>query len=334
MTKPLVIFVGLTDWANSTYEAVRAINHVGEIEARHIVFWEHPWHYPTDILCNILGKPIRFSETPQYEQITELFEKADLVHLWNCEFPVFYNQGVRSKQFAEPVRLPVHKIKSSTFAGSAFRKHHERVTNRLEATGVRCIVEDPCFHWQHEKTEFIPHAIDTESLTPAPYDERNGNSIGCYNPDRDYYDRDIALLQEAIDSNANGCYLTMKRKPIPWVEHLAEMRLCWWYYQNMDDCLGTFGRSALEACSMGVPTFSFISEKARDHRERGGFHDPECGIINITPETLQEQLGRAIRGELGSYPKLAERSRSWVQRHYSYDVVGRMYTDMFKEILK
>lgn len=327
MSKPLVVFVTVADWANSTYEAVQAINSVGEIEARHITLWRHPWNYPTGILMDVSGKDDKFSQNKSHGLIVDLFERADLIHLWNCLPADMYNQGVHGKHLREMIPVPLEKVKSSTWAGTLYRYNHQQINVALSGMGMHTCVEDPCFHWPNEQTEFIPHAVNTERLTPLDYEERDAMAIGCYNPGRDYYDRDLALLQSAITASANGCHLVMNRAPISWEQHLTELRRCWFYFQTMDDQLGTFGRSALEASACGIPTFSYVSDKAKQH-SRGGFHD--LGIIEVTPQTLPDQLYAAARGDLGSYPDLATKARQWVVDNYSYPVVGQMYTDMLK----
>ena len=334
--KPLVVFISIGDWANSTYEAVQAINRTGQIDARHITLWKHPLDYPTDLLMDVSGKDRKFSEEPHYDEAMDLLAQADLIHLWNCEFADMYNQGIHGRHLQFPIKIPIHKVKTCTWAGTLYRHRHAEINERLSAMGIHICVEDPCFHWPKEQTEFIPHAVDTDKLVPVPYPERDAMAIGCYNPGRDYYDRDLALLQSAITASANGCHLVMNRAPITWDQHLTELQQCWFYFQTMDEHLGTFGRSALEASSMGIPTFSYVSDRAKAEKlirgsMRGGLSPDDIGIIEVTPQTLPDQLRAAAHGDLGPYQELAQKARRWVVKHYSYPVVGQMYTDMLKE---
>ncbi len=330
MSKPLVLFMSIHDWANTTYEAVRAINSVGRVEARHVVFWKHPWQYPYDVLVNVAQQNDRIAtEQESWPEAAELMQRADTIHLWNCEFSDFYNKGVHGKVFEEPVKIPMEKVRSCTYAGTQYRNGHKIINQRLRSMGIKVCVEDPCFDWEADTATFIPHAVDTEGLKPLPFDERHKYSIGCYNPGRSYYDDDLKILEHAISGlqhNGIDATIAMKRLPIPNKEHMEQLARCWFFFQSMNTGLGTFGRSALEACALGIPAFSYISDRALAQDRIGGFHNP--AIINVTPATLAQSMVDACQTD---YATLSNRCRQWVHDYYGYHIIGEMYTKFFEE---
>jgi len=328
MSKPLVVFISIHDWANSTYEAVQAINHVGEIDARHIVLWEHPWQYPHDLCIPVAGSSMPARKHPRFFEAMDLLNRADLVHLWNCEWRDFSNGALHGNILAEPFPVPVEKVKSCSYTGSQYRKFHSQINPRLRGQGLKLAVQDPCFHWPDEIDEtFIPHAVNTDELTPLPIGLRDPETIGCYNPGRPNYDAEIRLLRNALDKEYIQWKLVMDRLPISHRDHLKQVARCRFFFQSVWRETGTFGRSALEACSMGVPTFSMISDEARQRGEVGGFDDP--AIIHVTEQTLEDVIAETIKA---NYDELSHRSRQWVIDHYSYPVVGRMYTEFFRGV--
>lgn len=334
MSKPLVLFISLHDWANSTYEAVRAINHFGEIEARHVTFWKHPWDFPTDILIDCVGGANNAIDDPRWPEVVELMQRADAIHLWNCEFSDFYNAGVHGPLvFKYPVQIPHHKVKSCTYAGTQYRMGHKILHKRITSMGIKIVVEDACFNWPNERVTFIPHAIDVNLMAEIASSglPKKKHTIGVYNPDH-RYDADIKMLTEAcakIDCDP-PLTVVMDRQPIGWREHLKQLAECWFFFQSPNDAAnpwvdGWFGRAALEACAMGIPTFSYYNiDKTRSHGDIGGLVNP--AIINVMPSCLESALEQALNID---HTVLSDAASKWVRRYYDYEEIGCLYTDFF-----
>ena len=65
------------------------------------------------------------------------------------------------------------------------------------------------------------------------------------------------------------------------------MPRCLYFFEYMDANMGYWGRSALEACAMGVPTFSFVSEKALA-MSQGRIGEP--AVIHVNGNNLEGTL--------------------------------------------
>jgi len=326
MAKKLIVLLGKADWAGSCNSVRRAINKVGRIECRHISLNDHIFGYPSDVVIPICytknpGKAADFPDA--YRAAMELFERADLIHLWNDPLPAF--NGL--------LPIPAEKVKSKTFTGTLYRENHAVINRYLEENGLKLVVQNPTYRYPEEYDgEFIPHALDTDSLRPLPFAERDPGAIGCYRPEHKSTTAhtDISLLDRLIGKWHPGWHLTLDWT-MPWATRMKLMPKCRYFFEYMDPNMGYWGRSALEACAMGIPTFSYVSQKARE-MSMGRLGDPE--IIHVTRQNLDEILNRFLNLSDEQFKSLSNRSRKWVEKYYSFDVVGEHYTNFFEKTLR
>ena len=322
MAKKLVVFVGRADWAGSCNSVVRAINKVGRVECRHVCLNKHIYGYPTDVVIPIcyVENPKRAEDYPEeLKQANELFERADVIHLWNDPLP----------NFGGLINIPAEKVSSYTFTGSLYREYHTQINEHAKESGIKMVVQDPTFRFPHEiESEFIPHAVDTDLLQPRPMEQREAKTIGCYTPlHRSTTARqDIALLKTVLSEEFSDWRTTMGEVTL-WQPRMEALSKCMFFFQNMDEVVGIFGRSALEAAALGVPTFSFISRKALEMSD-GRIGDP--AIIHTSRETVREVLKETLSGD---YRQLSDKIRQWVVDYYSFPVIGEHYTKYFEELL-
>ncbi len=325
MGKKLVVLLGKADWAGSCYSVSRAINRVGRIECRHVSLNDHIFGYPSDIVIPICytKNPGKAADYPEaLRAAMELFERADLIHLWNDPLPAF--NGI--------LPVPPGKVRTNTFTGTLYRENHTVINRYLKENGIKLAVQNPTYRYPEEYDgEFIPHALDTEVLQPLPFAERDPGAIGCYRPEHKSTTahRDIEILDEIIRRNHPGRHLTLDWT-MPWSTRMKLMPKCGYFFEYMDPNMGYWGRSALEACAMGVPTFSYVSQKAKE-MSMGRLGNPE--IIHVTRENLEKTLGEFLNLSEERFMELSERSRSWVEAHYSFEVVGEHYTRFFEKVL-
>jgi len=320
------LFLGTADWAGSCNAVCRAVNRIGQIECRQVSFYAHPCGYPADIVI-----PVKYQEDrkriedypAEYEETMALLERADLIHLWN-DMP---------QAFRHLVPLPLHKVRSCTFTGTLYRRNHTRLNRTLKNRKMKVVVQNPTYRYPEEyDAAFIPHAVDTDKLKPVPPEERRKQAIGCYRPVHDNTSarEDIDLLETALRENHPGWRITLDRF-MPWEERMTKMARCTHFFEYMDPQMGYWGRSALEACAMGIPTFSYLSPKAL--RMAGGrFGQP--AILAVDRNNLREVLARYLSLPMDAYAALSRESRSWVETFYGFEPVGRLYTHFFLDVLQ
>lgn len=323
--KKLVVLLGRADWAGSCNSVCRAVNRIGDVECRHVSLNEHMFGYPSDVVIPICytQNPKRAQDYPeQYRQALELFEQADLIHLWNDPLPAF--KGL--------LPIPTGKVKSNTFTGTLYRQNHTEINRYLKEQGTELVVQNPTYRYPEEyDAEFIPHAVDTDLLKPLSLEQRESGAVGCYRPKHKSTTahEDIALLEKLVAENYPGWHLTLDWT-MPWETRMKLMPKCTYFFEYMDPNMGYWGRSALEACAMGVPTFSYVSEKAC-RMSMGRLGNPE--IIHVTKANLEKTLERYLSLSTEQYADLSQRSRAWLGEHYGFEKVGKLYTEFFNKIL-
>lgn len=319
-----VLFLSRGDWAGTGYFTMSAINSIGRIQCRQLTFYPHIYKYPTDILIPkcFLAEPVSYP--PEVEaEARRILDEADLIHIFNDEIPSF--EGV--------IDFDTSKVKSYTFSGSYYRDRpgHAIVNARMKELGARLVVQNPTYFWPEETVglhvEYIPHAIDLERFNPClPKEEGN---IGCYDPAHSSTTAriDIALMETLLMQEFPDWKLVCKERTT-WEERLKKLAHCALYFEYMDPNLGYFGQSALEACGFGIPVMSYISEKAL---KNGGERLGKPAIVHVTPETLEEDIRKLIENK-DYRMHVSVASRFWIENHFSYPVVGELYTKFFEEL--
>ncbi|MHA2086483.1 MAG: hypothetical protein ACXABD_22290, partial [Candidatus Thorarchaeota archaeon] len=189
---------------------------------------------------------------------------------------------------------------------------------------ARLVIQNPTYHFPKEhKAEFIPHAVNTEKLRPIPLADRRPNTIGCYKPkhNKTTAHRDIDLLGDILKDRFPKWHFALNER-MDWEDRMALMPECMFFFEYMDPNMGYWGRSALEACSMGIPTFSYVSDRALEYSQ-GRFGKP--AIIHICRENIHEIINWALTLDPEGYMTISNQSRNWVQKYYSYQAVGELY---------
>jgi len=333
MSKPKVVIIGVADWAGSAFQACQAINSVGEFECRAISTYTHPYEYPIDILLPLFpqlgGKQLQGEELlmksivlPDYPRASQLLKEADIIHLWNT-IPVevaFICNG-----------LPVDysKLKVTTWTGSVYRKAHKFINDISRQVGLwKTTVQNPCLKFPDEVDSiFIPHAVDTESLKPTKEWE---NWVGTYRASHgnvpnvsDEIGQITKIVKEFPDWSVQLDY-TMS-----FPERLEKLAKCSVFIQDLNPHVGYWGRSSLEACAFGVPVLQHWTEKAIQHSEGKLGNVP---IVQADPESIERKLTAFIEDE--NYRKeMGRKCRDWVVAHFSYPVIGKMYSDVYRAVL-
>jgi len=175
---------------------------------------------------------------------------------------------------------------------------------------------------------FIPHAVDTDTLKPIPFADRK-QSIGTYraldkNPVRPTH-IDVPQLCEVVkefpDWHVDLDY------SMSWKERMQRLKECSIFIQDISPHMGYWGRSALEACALAVPTISnfgiFSNLEGKIQR---------IPILNVRWDSLGVLLKKLVND-----PEYRENrgkeSRRWIEQYFSYPVVGKMYSEIYKGVL-
>lgn len=323
-----VLIFGRGDYAGSGMQVCKAINHVGKIKCRHFCLTPNPFRFERDMSIPLIEgmhrsevqwKDFLDKRPPMYPKIVRdvcrFVEEADFVHVWNNE----------EWEVPRWMNVPTKKIQSFTWTGSHYRLHHKKINKTAKKKQI--IVQNPTYRFENEHTAtFIPHSVNTDKLKPLPIDERNLNHIACYNAGnktKTSASSDIEYLEELLNEHFPEKKIALKGR-WAWFKRMTFLSKCGFLFEYMDENMGYWGRSTIEAAAFGLPAFSFMSNKALDMSD-GRIGIPP--IIHVTKSILRRQLSRTFKVD---YPALSKVFRNWVVKYYSYDAVGKLYTDFLK----
>lgn len=342
MNKPKVVIISTADWAGSQYHACKAINSVGEFECRHVTMFNHPFEFPTDVFVSIypnskderLTESVRASKDDQYSAACQALGESDVIHLWNT-YPG------EEKLMAIGLPIDFRKVKVITMTGSLYRdnfgkdhQHHRFINQQIAGLGnCRLTVQNPMLKFPDEiDSTFIPHAVDTDLLKPK---EKRKKIVGTYKPinieSSKSSDEELSFLRDVIKKYPDwqiGLDWSM-----PWKERMTRLSECSIFVQDIKSYIGYWGRSTLEACTLEVPCLQNYDIRliGRSEGELGGLD--EIAPARVDLDTFEPTI-RMLMDDPVLRKEEGEKARQWIEKHFSYSVVGGMYSDLYEEILK
>lgn len=336
MNKPKVVIISTADWAGSQYHACQAINSAGEFECRHITMFRHPFEFPTDIFVSIypnstgerLTESVRASKNSQYSAACQALEESDVIHLWNT-YPG------EEKLMAIGLPIDFRKVKVITMTGSLYRdnfgenpQYHRLINQQIrELDGCRLTIQNPMLRFLDEiDSTFIPHAVDTDLLKPK---EKREKIVATYKPvnveSSKSSDEELNLLRDMVKKYPDwriGLDWSMT-----WKERIARLSECSLFVQDIKSHIGYWGRSALEACALGVSTICNFNKEKVDGLG-------SIPILNSDLEHIAGDLDSLLPDDMETRRiYLGEVSRKWIEDYFSYPVVGKMYSEVYRQVM-
>jgi hypothetical protein len=317
-----VLFFAPKDYSGSLFRWADALNRHSGYAARVVVLRGHPFGYQNDL---VLPHP-----SVAKSDLAGLAAEADIIHLKDEE-GWFEGKTPEVYEVLERAGKPV----VFTHYGGYARKYKNSAEYRsfVAALAARvAMTPDLCYPWF--AGEFIPHTIDAE-LFPAAW--RDGNVI-AHSPSTETR-KGTADLIAAIDGL--GLELDLI-KDVPHDECLRRKRHCSLFFDQagrerakkmgVDDVIGWYGNSALEAAVLGIPTIAHLSDEAFAQAEGAGCAIREtCAILN-TPLGA-EGIRETIRGYLALSPEdrteVSRRTRRWIEDFHSFPVVGGRLASLY-----
>lgn len=331
MNKTKVVIIGQADFAGSAYQAANAVNSLGgEFFVRHISMQKHIFGFPHDIVipCHQPSHPGTFAkDCDNFDLVKQLIKEADIIHVWN-NIP----DDPKHREFEESgIDIPLDKPIIITMTGSLYRMDHTRFNFLMKSRKWPLIVQDPMLRFPNEiDSVFIPHAINTKELNYRF--SIDSKLIGTYEYPLTHargvdVQRFITFVKEKLPEWP--IYLVGKTGRMKWKERMDELSKCGLFFQDFNPC-GYWGRSAFESCSMGIPTFAPYADRAVAMSE-GKLGDIPI-IRNVAWNNLEKELFRLVEND-ELRETVSKKTREWIEKYFSYETIGKMYTKMYEEIL-
>lgn len=327
-----VVVVGQADFAGSGYQAANAINSIGKFDVRHISMQRHFYAFPHDVIipCHQPSHPGTFArDCDNFGLVKQLIKEADIIHVWN-NIP----DDPGHREFEESgIDIPLDKPIIITMTGSLYRKERKRLDRLIKERRWRFVIQNPMLRFPNEiKSTFIPHAVDTEYLQPLANKDNEKITFGGYFGNFHSLEVDESFLKKHI-KNKSSFVTDFRLQRIHWKQNIEIIRKCdiFWQGSEISRVVRYVGRSSLEAMAMGIPVISYVDEKGAIILSEGKLGE---GIptLNITDGQFDNHLNKLVEDQ-DFRIELGKRGREWIEKYFSYDVVGEMYSEVYAEAL-
>ncbi|MCK4359392.1 MAG: glycosyltransferase [Candidatus Cloacimonetes bacterium] len=330
MTK--VVIIGQADFAGSAYQAASAINSIGRFNVRHISMQQHFYAFPHDVIipCHQPSHPGVFAkDCDNNDLVKQLIKEADIIHVWNN---IPNDPGHR--EFEESgIDIPLNKPIVITMTGSLYRKERMRLDKLIKERGWRFVIQNPMLRFPSEiKSTFIPHAVDTEHLQPLVNKDNEKVIFGGYFGNFHSLAADKTFLENHI-KNKDSFVTDFKLQRIPWKQNVEIIRKCdiFWQGSEISRVVRYVGRSSLEAMAMGTPVISYVDIKGTITLSEGKLGE-DIPILNTVSEQFDNHLNKLVE-DRDFRIELGKKGREWIEKYFSYKVVGSLYSKIYEEVL-
>jgi len=331
LNKKKIVILSQADFAGSAYQVACAINSVNRFEVRAVTMSNHAFDFPHDVIipCHPINHPgTSAMNCDNYELVMQLFYDADIIHCWNDipEDPDFEKGGIY---------LSSNKPMMVTMTGSLYRNEHPRLNSVMKARRYKLVVQNPMLKYPYEiDSIFIPDTVDTKTLQPLQNKNNEKFTLGAYlGFVYSTMHFDWKILEECI--KGKDIVLNDYKQKTSWKEHTKIVRNCDAFYHGIEisKIVGYIGRSSLEAMAMGVPVITYVNEKDSIKLSEGKIGNSIPVLNASTLDQFKNYLDALIK-DVDLRKELGAKGREWVEKYFSFEVVGNMYSDLYAEILK
>jgi hypothetical protein len=324
-----VLYVVHSDTAGSFFDWARAVNRHTQCAVRVATFNRHPFGFEHDLLF----------PNPRYVDsgLDVLISEANLLHVKDEKGFFDGSNELPPELFLD---CPVPKVftQFGGFSRKLGRDPAYRVfTRRFE--GRVAITPDLCYPWYEGR--FIPHAMDVKSV---PYCWRPGRVI-AHSPSQ-MQRKGTAAFAEAVAALGGQSF---NLDIITGVDHRTAVRrkqeATLFFDQSgrenpdvlgIDEVIGWYGKSAVEAMAAGIPTLAHLSKQAL---EQSGFTETERAALPVINVPLDAAGMRGVLDELSrksetELRELSGKTRAWAEAFHSDEAVGPKLAALYDELLK
>ena len=338
-----VLMVAPKDFAGSTYKLAEAVNRHTSYAVRLVTFEFHQFKYPVDLV-------VPECDDARLQAVLKLAGKAAILHLkdehsWFLGWEQFPNlRLLNALFFADEF---AHTCKVFTHYGGYARKLKQDARYMARVTqfdGRIAMTPDLNYDWFNG--DYVPHAIDTDRITPSWRD----SSILAHSPSTpatkatDMFEEAVALLKKyhqdvwrnwSVDIITGVSYedcMTRKRKASLFFDQAG------WHARGrlgIEDVIGWYGNSAVEAMAFGIPTMAHLSDVALVRAEKAGCSVADIPVINVprTRDGLAEAILSFATQSPGEREALSERTRQFAVEFHGYNAVGKRMADVYDRLL-
>ena len=337
-----VLMVSPKDFAGSMYKWAEALNRHTDFAVRLIQFEFHQYHYPVDIVVPACGDR-------RSQKVLDLAEEAGIFHLkdehtWFVRSPHHSNLDLIDTMFFSNAFTGARKV-FTHYGGYARKfKSDRKYISMVEQLDAR-IAMTPDLNFDWFAGHYIPHAIDVAAI---PWSWSDSNSIvhSPSSPEKKatyLLEESIMMLRKrypdiwqnwSVDIISNVSFeecLTRKGKGSLCFDQAGRHRVA---DLGIDDVIGWYGNSAIEAMAAGIPTIGHLSELAFLRAEKAGVYIRDLPLINIprTRDGLMHGILNFIQSTPEERQELSRRTRRFTVDFHGYEAVGQRLAEVYQSL--
>lgn len=339
-----VLMIAPKDFAGSMFKWAEALNRHTSYAVRLVTFEEHQYGYPVDIVS-----PGTTAYGPEADRIAEMAEQAGVLHLkdehgWylggaHSRNPDLLNRLFFSQDFANTPKAFTH------YGGYARKlKDEENYIRRVSAFDLR-IAMTPDLNFEWFAGDYIPHTIDDETYSF----EWQDTHILAHSPST-REKKGTYLLEEALLLLGRDHADIWKKwsvdliHGVSFAECMARKRRASLFFDQagrhrgaslgIEDFVGWYGNSAIEAMAFGIPTIAHLAEHAFAGARRAGVDLSTAPVINIAP--TRDGFLSAVLEFATAAPearaRLAADTRRFAVEFHGYGAVARRLAARYDDV--
>jgi hypothetical protein len=338
-----ILMVAPKDFAGSMFKWAEALNRHTDYAVRLITFEEHQYGYPLDLVVPECD-PQRSAALQALASQAGIFHLKD-EHSWFIGERQFTNLPLLNDLFFSPKFAATPKA-FTHYGGYARRfKQDPAYIEAVRRFDLR-VAMTPDLNFEWFDGEYIPHTID-ETLNQFTWQDKGIFAHSPSSPEK----KGTYLLEEAV-------LILQSRYPeiwrnwsldlihgVPFHECIARKKLASLFFDQagrhrvsalgIDDVIGWYGNSAIEAMVFGIPTMAHLSESALLGAERAGVDMRNTPVINIEPtrDSLLKAFLDFARSSAENRYALATRTREFARSFHGYEAVGNRLATCYERLL-
>lgn len=337
-----VLLVAPKDFAGSMFKWAEALNAHTDVAARLVTFQEHQYGYPQDLI-------IPECDDARLASALSLADEAGVLHLkdehsWFLGGSGFTNLRLIRAMFFGDEFASVPKV-FTHYGGYArkFKAERDYVEAVRRFDGRVAMTPDLNFPWF--EGAYIPHTIDVEAHGYGWTDSR----IFAHSPSSPekkatyLFEETVEMLPrlhprlwegwsvELISGVSFEECMRRKRAASLFFDQAGRHRVA---DLGIDDIIGWYGNSAIEAMAFGIPTMAHLSDTALAQAAAAGVDTGAIPVINI--ERTRAAMIDAFVAFAGADPEaraaLSRRTRAFTEAFHGYAPCARRLAALYRSV--
>lgn len=342
-----VLFYTCKDYSGSFYKWACAVNQYTPYAVRLVTSTTHPYGYNQDLVVprftfEKLKKAMHGEFRNAHENLLQLADEADVIHFKDESSWFVQSEDYllwRLYRFAQEKKRPTI---FTHYGGYARKYKNDKKYHAFAREFSARIAMTPDLNYEWFEGYYIPHSIDTEH---HPY-TWSDNRLITHSPSTTTR-KNTDVFESAVGEVLPGSDWRYERiENVSHDECIARKQPSGLFFDQagrerknslgVDDVIGWYGNSAIEAMVFGIPTIAHISEQSWAGAERAGKPIREtCPILNtgLTQDSMAQVLRRYINMSPEQRRDLSARTRQWAEDFHSYAVNGKELADVYDAVL-